>query len=66
MKVKIKSMEGVKVIEVKKGARVRDVVKLAGMSIEGVIVMKGNNVVLDEEVVKDGDELRIIKIVSSG
>jgi len=59
-------MEGVKVIEVKKGARVRDVVKLAGMSIEGVIVMKGNNVVLDEEVVKDGDELRIIKIVSSG
>ena len=66
MKVKIKSMEGVKVIEVKKGARVRDVVKLAGMSIEGVIVMKNNNVVLDEEVVKDGDELRIIKIVSSG
>ncbi|HDD45973.1 MAG TPA: thiamine biosynthesis protein ThiS [Candidatus Aenigmarchaeota archaeon] len=66
MKVKIKSMEGVKVIEVKEGARVRDVVKLAGMSIEGVIVMKGNNVVLDEEVVKDGDELRIIKIVSSG
>jgi len=59
-------MEGVKVIEVKEGARVRDVVKLAGMSIEGVIVMKGNNVVLDEEVVKDGDELRIIKIVSSG
>lgn len=46
--------------------RVRELLKELGLSLEEAIVIKGGRVVLDDEVVKDGESIEVLLAVSGG
>lgn len=46
--------------------RVRELLKELGLSLEEAVVIKGGRVVLDDEVVKDGESIEVLLAVSGG
>jgi len=46
--------------------RVRELLKELGLSLEEAVVIKKGRVVLDDEVVKDGESIEVLLAVSGG
>jgi len=53
-------------INLVKGETVSDVLKKAEINPETVIVKKNKTIIPDDEEVKDGDTLYVLKVVSGG
>ena len=66
MKVKVKFWDGEKEVEVKDNAKVIDVLKTVNINPETVLVKKDDEVVVEDERLKDNDEIELIKVVSGG
>ena len=62
----MKLWDGEKEVEVKDKARVIDVLKTIGINPETVLVKKGDEVIVEDEVLKENDEIELIKVVSGG
>ncbi len=56
----------VKEIELEDNSKVIDLLKKLGYSREEVVVLKNREVVIEEEVLKDGDFIEIIRAISGG
>ncbi len=54
------------VIEVEEGGKLRSVLEENGVSAETVIVERGGEVIPLQEYVEDGEELRVLEVVSGG
>ncbi len=66
MKVRLLYDRKEKVVEVEKGARVKDVLEKAGVNLETVIVKRGKEIVTEEEEVSSGDVIEAIRVISGG
>jgi len=67
MVIKVRIVPENKEIEVHGDSRrVRELLKELGLSLEEAIVIKGGRVVLDDEVVKDGENVEVLLAVSGG
>ncbi len=66
MKVVVRLGEKRRSIEVPERSKVRDVIREAKVNPETVIVRRGEDILLEEDVVKRGESLEFIRIISGG
>ena len=66
MKVKVLFQGKEYMVELKDEASVADALKAANVSIQSVIPRMNGSVVTDEDVVKEGDVIDALRIVSGG
>lgn len=67
MVIKVRIVPENKEIEVHgDNKRVRELLKELGLSLEEAVVIKKGRVVLDDEVVKDGESIEVLLAVSGG
>jgi sulfur carrier protein ThiS len=55
-----------KEIEVKPGMTLLDSLKKAAILPEGVIATRNGEMILEDEILKDGDVVRLISVISGG
>ncbi len=69
MKVAVKTFprgEVDKTIELPKGATALDLLKAVDLRPDNWIVARGDKVIPDDSVLKDGDSIRLLSVVSGG
>jgi sulfur carrier protein ThiS len=55
-----------RVIEVKPGMALYHSLEKAGIPLEAVLAIRGGEMLTEEEILNDGDEIRLIAVVSGG
>jgi sulfur carrier protein ThiS len=55
-----------KEVEVRLGMNLLDALKKAGILPESVIATRGGEMILEDEILKDGDVIRLIAVISGG
>jgi len=53
-------------IKLNNSKKLKDLLKEMNISISSVILVKNNQIVLEDEVVIDSDEIKILSVVSGG
>ena len=53
-------------VEVRPGMNLLDALKKAGILPETVIATRGGEMILEDEILKDGDVIRLIAVISGG
>jgi sulfur carrier protein ThiS len=66
MKIYIERTNKEKEIKLTKKTQIKDILKKLNISNSSVILVKNNNVTLEEEFVEDKDSLKILSVVSGG
>ncbi len=52
--------------EVKAGMTVRDALKKAGIEPDTVLATRDGELITDDEILRDGDQIRLIAVISGG
>lgn len=55
-----------KTFELRPGMTLRHCLEKAGVPLESVLAIRGGEMLTDEEILKDGDEVKLISVVSGG
>lgn len=55
-----------KSIELPNNSRVRDLIKRLGYNVQGVVVLRNNTPIVEDEKLQDGEKLTIILTASGG
>ncbi|MCK5646504.1 MAG: MoaD/ThiS family protein [Anaerolineales bacterium] len=55
-----------KVYEVKAGMTIRDAILKLDIMPESVLPVKNGELLTDDEILKDGDEIRLVAVISGG
>jgi sulfur carrier protein len=55
-----------KEFEVRSGATIRDAVKQCGLSPEAVLPTRDGELITDDEILRDGDVIRLVAVISGG
>ncbi len=66
IRVKVKIGREINEIEMEEDSSILDLLKKLGYSREEVLVLKNKEVVIEEEKLKDGDFIEIIRAISGG
>lgn len=66
MSIKLINKKDVKDIEISENTKIEDILKQEEIPIETVVVKLNGETVTEDEKVKDGDELEIIKVIYGG
>lgn len=66
MRIKIVFSGKTRDLELENGSRASDAAGLLGLNTEEVLVKRGSDVIPDDEKLKDGDKIEVLKMVSSG
>lgn len=66
MKITIQLVNKKKSVEVPEKSKVVDVIKKAEINPETIIVRRGEDILLEEDVVRKNDTLEMIRIISGG
>ena len=65
--VRIKLVDGeVKELHLEEGCRVEDVLKKLGLNPEEYVVVRGDEVLPDDEIIREDVELELYSVVSGG
>lgn len=64
--MKMRVIVGEKEVEVGENSTVIDSLRKAGFNPEIFLVKRDNEIVHDNEALRDGDELELIKVISGG
>lgn len=52
--------------ELKPGLKVREAIKKVGLSPSAVLAVKGGKLLTEDVVLKEGDEIELISVISGG
>ena len=66
MSIKLINKGNIKEIEISENTKIEDILKQEEIPIETVVVKLNGDTVTEDEVVKDDDELEIIKVIYGG
>ncbi len=66
MKITARFLKAGKRLEVRENAKVLDVLEKLEINPETVLVKKGKGIVTEDETLRSGDEIEIIRVVSGG
>ncbi|NOZ59592.1 MAG: MoaD/ThiS family protein [Euryarchaeota archaeon] len=66
MKVKVVLGREERVVEVAEGATVAEVLRALGVNREEVVVRLRDAIVTEEEALRDGDTIELIRVISGG
>ncbi len=67
-RVRVRMVPGGDVVEVDVGGvvSVRELLRRLGLSVQGYVVVRGGEVLTEEDVVSPGDELEVYRVASGG
>jgi len=66
MRVRVREGETVREVEVEEGTTVEGLLERLGYDRESVLVRRGKRLVVEEERLRDGEELEILRVVTGG
>ena len=66
MSIKLINKSNVKEIDISENTKIEDILKQEESPIETVVVKLNGDTVTEDEIVKDDDELEIIKVIYGG
>lgn len=66
MSIKLINKENVKEIEFKENMTIEDLLKEEEIPIETVVIKQNNETVTEDEIIKDNDEIEVIKVIYGG
>ena len=66
MNIKLINKKDVKEIEIEENTTVEDILKQEDIPIETVVVKVNNETVTEDEILKDKDEVEVIKVIYGG
>ena len=66
MKIKLINKKDVKEMEIDENTTVEDILKSEGIAVETVVVRVNGDTVTEDEIVSDGDEVEVIKVIYGG
>ena len=66
MSIKLINKSYVKEIDISENTKIEDILKQEEIPIETVVVKLNGDTVTEDEIVKDDDELEIIKVIYGG
>lgn len=66
MSIKVINKKDVKDIEIGENTKIEDILKQEEIPVETVVVKLNGETVTEDEEVRDGDELEIIKVIYGG
>ncbi|MDE4078291.1 MoaD/ThiS family protein [Methanosphaera sp. Vir-13MRS] len=66
MSIKLINKSNVKEIDISENTKIEDILKQEEIPIETVVVKLNGDTVTEDEIVKDDDELEIIKVIYGG
>ncbi|MCS7138682.1 MAG: MoaD/ThiS family protein [Crenarchaeota archaeon] len=55
-----------KLVDLDEGSRVEDLLKVLGISVSEVVPVKNGVIVTEREILRDGDEIKLLSVVSGG
>ncbi len=53
-------------VEIQENMSIKDVLDTMDISSETVVVKRNNEVVIEEEILQDGDEIEVIRVIYGG
>ncbi|MBQ6218869.1 MAG: MoaD/ThiS family protein [Methanosphaera sp.] len=66
MNIKLINKKDVKELEINENTSVEDILKLEEIPIETVVIKVNEQTVTEDEILKDGDEVEVIKVIYGG
>lgn len=66
MKIKLINKKDVKEMEIDENTTVEDILKSEDIAVETVVVRVNGDTVTEDEIVSDGDEVEVIKVIYGG
>jgi len=66
MKIKVIISEEKEIKEISEGNTIKDLLKVLEIPSETVVVKRNEFIVIEEEIVKEGDTIEIIKVIYGG
>lgn len=66
MSIKLINKENVKEIEFKENKTIEDLLKEEEIPIETVVIKQNGETVTEDEIIKDNDEIEVIKVIYGG
>lgn len=66
MKIKVIISEEKEIKEISEGNTIKDLLKILEIPSETVVVKRNEFIVIDEEIIKEGDTIEIIKVIYGG
>jgi sulfur carrier protein len=66
VKVSVKLILRQNEYEVKSGMTLRDALKKAGLSSETVLAIRENEMITDDEILREGEVIKLIAVISGG
>ncbi|MGQ9478907.1 MAG: MoaD/ThiS family protein [Thermoproteota archaeon] len=62
----IQKIRDTRVLELRDGSSVMELLKMLGISPSEVISVRNGKIVTEREVLKDGDEVKLLSVISGG
>jgi sulfur carrier protein ThiS len=66
VKVFVQRLRETRVIDLKEDSRIEDLLKMLRISASEVVPVRNGVIVTEKELLKDGDEVRLLSVVSGG
>ena len=66
MKIKLINKKDVKEMEIDENTAVEEILKSEDIAVETVVVRVNGDTVTEDEIVSDGDEVEVIKVIYGG
>lgn len=66
MKIKVIISEEKEIKEISEGNTIKDLLKILEIPSETVVVKRNEFIVIEEEIIKEGDTIEIIKVIYGG
>lgn len=66
MSIKLINKKDVKELEIEENTTVEEILKKENIPIETVVIKVNEQTVTEDEIIKDGDEVEVIKVIYGG
>ncbi|HHT18547.1 MAG: MoaD/ThiS family protein [Euryarchaeota archaeon] len=66
MQVTVVIGEDEKQLDIDEGKTVKDLLQMIEIPVETVVVKKNHSIIIEEEIIEDGDLIEVIKVIYGG
>jgi sulfur carrier protein len=66
MQVTVVIGEDEKQLDIDEGKTVKDLLQMIEIPVETVVVRKNHSIIIEEEIIEDGDLIEVIKVIYGG
>lgn len=66
MEVKVIIGEDEKQLNIEDGKTIKNLLQMMEIPVETVVVKKNHSIIMEEEIVEDGDTIEVIKVIYGG